>query len=108
VGRAAARRGGHLALVALASPPSGHRPLLPLPPPRRAPTTTVVLVQRVWYFSGVSPYDFPAMSPRILPRYSERTVLVALADRDQPRCDVGVRAVVSGEAVVFRDVGFSC
>ncbi len=35
-----------------------------------------MLVQRVWYFSGVSPYDFPAMSPRILPRYSERTVLV--------------------------------
>ena len=33
------------------------------------------LVQRVWYFSGVSPHDFPAMSPRILPRYSERAVL---------------------------------
>ncbi len=35
-------------------------------------------------------------------------VVVALADRDQPGRDIGVRAVVSGEAVVFRDVGFSC
>ena len=43
--------------------------------PAPAPLDVKQLVQRVWYFSGVSPYDFPAMSPRILPRYSERAVL---------------------------------
>jgi len=46
VGRAATRQPGHLALVALAPPPSSDRPLLPLPPPQHRLTTTVVLVHR--------------------------------------------------------------
>src|SRR4051794_38350991 len=47
VGRDTARQRGHLALVALAPSPPGDRPLLPLSPPRRPSTTTVVLGQAV-------------------------------------------------------------